>query len=68
VEVSHPDGESVSMHNRHGSWIVQIEERMFEPEAVFGAETGRRAKFEASIKCSSLERKIIEATENVKGP
>ena len=55
------DGVSHVVSNRHGSWIVYDGDRMREPEAVFGAEMGRRCKFLLSTTCASIEEKIQKA-------
>lgn len=52
------EGETYSVDNRYGSWIVRFPDRMKEPEAVFGGETGRRLKFVLVQKILPLERAI----------
>lgn len=65
LEASSGD-RTYQVHNRYGAWHVQAGEKMYEPEAVFGAMAGRELKFEVSTKVASLERKIMEATGAVK--
>ena len=55
------NGRSWTISSKHGSFIVEVGDKMYEPEGVFGRLTGQRIKFSLATKIAPMERKIREA-------